>query len=227
VIPAPMALPMARLTRTRRGGLLVVVWGAIAVAAALAERSRGIAHPADRALLDTFGGVALPLLAYAVVGAALGGDGLRRAGRALVSFGAEPWRVALGGIAVAAGATALVAAVIAGIVAALAHGPLDPPLARDVLTSAWVASLGGVAYASLFALGASFGKRGGGRTAVLALDWLLGSGTGVVALGTPRAHVRSLLGGEAPAGLAAWTSSCLLIVLALAFAGLAIRRARR
>jgi hypothetical protein len=120
-----------------------------------------------------------------------------------------------------------VAAVIAGIVAALAHGPLDPPLARDVLTSAWVASLGGVAYASLFALGASFGKRGGGRTAVLALDWLLGSGTGVVALGTPRAHVRSLLGGEAPAGLAAWTSSCLLIVLALAFAGLAIRRARR
>src|SRR5262245_4414445 len=98
MIPATLRLPIARITRARRGLVPIAAWTAIAFLAAFAERARASSHAADHALLGTFGGIALPLLAYAIVGAAVGGDGLSRSTRALTAFGAPPVRVAASAI---------------------------------------------------------------------------------------------------------------------------------
>ncbi len=224
MIPAALGLPLARLVRTPRAWPPLALWIAVAVGAAFVERARAGPHGADHALLETFGAVALPLLAYAFVGAVVGSDGLGQASRALVAFGALPRDVALGGIAVATVSTALTSAALGAVVTLVAHGAGDPPLAHDVITSAWIAAVGGVAYAALFALGSTLGRRGGGRSVVLVLDWLLGSGSGVAALLTPRAHVRSLLGGDAPIALSAAASALTLVALAALFTALAVRR---
>ena len=226
MIGIALRLPLARLTRSPRASVAVVAWAALAVAAAAVLRRSG-ASATEGALTSIFGALALPLLSFAVVGAALGGDGLARSTRSFVAFGARPAEVALATIGVAVAASALVAAIVGAVVAALAHGPGDAPLAVDALTSAWVAALGGAAYASLFAFGASFGKRGGGRALVLAADWVLGSGAGAAGLFTPRAHVRSLLGGDAVMTLSGRASAGVLVLLTLAFAALATARSRR
>jgi hypothetical protein len=220
-------LPFARLTRTPRAWLPIAGWVALAVAAAVIARKIGSANAASHALEGPFGALALPLLAYAVVSATLGGEGLARASRSLVAFGAAPAQAALAQIAVAAAASAILGAVVAVGVAAMAHGTSDPPVVRDALTSAWIAALGAAAYASLFAFGSSFGARGGGRTVMLAVDWILGAGSGGAAILTPRAHVRSLLGGAAPLDIGQRASSAWLVGLAVLFALLAVARTRR
>jgi len=161
-----------------------------------------------------------------VVGAALGGDGLARSTRALAAFGASPPRVALHSLAVAVAVTSLLAAVLGALVAILAHGASDPPIARDALSSAWIAALGGASYTALFTLGASFGKRGIGRPIALAVDWVFGASDGYAGLLTPRAHLRSLLGGSAVLEMSGRMSAIALVVLALAFGAIAMRRAR-
>jgi hypothetical protein len=218
-------VPALRLARPRAWPW-IAAWPLLAIGAALAL-ARAHAGSSGSAVGDVFGGVALPLLAYAVVGAALAGDGLPRSTRALVAFGAAPARVAGATILVAAVVSAALAAVTGAGVAALAHSTADAPLARDAAVTAWVAALGGASYAALFALGATFGRRGGGRAWALALDWLLGLGAGSGGTITPRAHVRSLLGGEAVAGLSDRASFLWLAVLAIVFALLATARSRR
>ena len=219
-------LPLARLSRTPRAWVPVVAWAGLAVVSAVVLR-RGGSSATTGALEVIFGELALPLLAFTIVGAALGGDALARSTRPVVAFGAPPPVVALATIGVAVVATAIVTAVLGGAVAALAHGAGDPPLARDALTSAWVAGLGGAAYGALFSFGASFGKRGGGRAVALVADWVLGSGTGAAGVPTPRAHLRSLLGGEGVMGLSGRASAVALVVLVLLFAALATGRTRR
>jgi len=170
-------LPFARLTRTPRAWIPVLAWTLLAVvSAALLRRSGSTAM--GGALEGVFGQLALPFVCFTVVGAALGGDGLARSTRPFVAFGASPTRVALATIGVAVIASGLVVAGLGASVAALAHGASDPPLARDVLTTAWVAGLGGAAYGALFSFGASFGSRGAGRSVALVVDWVLGAGTG-------------------------------------------------
>jgi hypothetical protein len=226
VTALPLRLPLARLTRTPRAWIPIAAWTALALVSALVLRRSGSGATYD-ALESIFGALALPFLSLAVVGAALGGDGLARSTRPFVIFGAPRARAALGAVAVAVLASALVAAVAGAAVAAIAHGSSDPPLARDALTTAWVAGLGGAAYAALFALGASFGARGGGRVVVLVLDWVLGTGTGTSGLVAPRAHVRSLLGGDAVMALSGRASALALLALTVLFSALAVARARR
>jgi hypothetical protein len=219
-------VPLARLARAPRAWLPVAAWFALgAVSAVVFARAGG--DGASDALDGVFAPLALPLVVYAVVGATLGGDGLARASRSLVAFGAAPSRVAVATIAVAVGTGALVAAALGALVVALAHRSGDPPLARDLAITIWVAALAGAAYAALFALGATFGKRGGGRAAVLVLDWLFGSSDGVAGLLTPRAHARSLLGGPAVAELSGRWSALALVALVALFTALAVRRAAR
>jgi hypothetical protein len=220
-------LPLARITRSLRAWVPILGWIAIAIGVALVTRRVGSAHGAEHALTGAFGGIALPLLVYAVVSAALGGENLARAGRSLVAFGATPWRASLAAVIVAGFVSALVAALVAGGVAAIAHGSSDPPLARDVLTSAWIGALGGGAYAAYFSFAATFGARGGGRTVALIVDWVLGSGTGALALITPRAHVRSLFAGTPPLDLAERASSIALGAIIVVYALLATARARK
>jgi hypothetical protein len=225
---ATLARPaVSRLLGSARTWAQLGGWGALAVAFALAARARGAAHGADRVLVDAYGALVLPLLAYAIVGAVLGARSLSAAIASLVAFGAAPRRAAAATLLVALGASAAVGAVLAAVVALVAHGAADPPLARDALASAYAGALGGAAYAGWFALGASFGKRGGGRTAFLVVDWLLDGTGGVFALVTPRAHLRNLLGGAPPLELAERASAVALVVLALAGAAVAIARTRR
>ncbi|MGO8998865.1 MAG: hypothetical protein ACLQVI_36535 [Polyangiaceae bacterium] len=221
-----LRLPVARLARTPRAWIPVAAWGVLAIVSAVALRGSG-SGATTSALESIFGGLALPFLSFAIVGAVLGGDGLARSTRPFVAFGAPPASVALATTAVAVAASALLSGALGAAVVALAHGASDPPLGRDMLTSAWVAGLGGAAYASLFSFGASFGRRGGGRAVALMVDWVLGSGTGGAALVTPRAHVRSLLGGDPVERLSGHASALVLVALVALFAALAAARTRR
>ena len=220
-----LRLPLARLARTPRAWIPLVAWAGLAIVAAIALRGTG-SDATQNALESIFGGLALPFLSFAIVGAVLGGDGLARS-RPFVAFGASPARVAIATIAVAIAADAVVSAALGAAVVALAHGASDPPLARDMVTTAWVSALGGGAYAALFSFGASFGTRGGGRAVALILDWVLGSGVGGPALVTPRAHVRSLLGGDAVERLSGHASALVLVALVALFVALAAVRARK
>ena len=222
-----LRMPLLRIARTPRSLLPVCGWTLLALALAFVERGHASGHTADRALLGGFGAFALPLLAYAIVGAALGGQGIGIATRPLVAFGASPARAARDALVIAAAVSAIVGAVLAALVSAIAHGAGDPPLVFDVATSLWIGALGGAAYAAYFTLGATVGKTGMVRGVLLAVDWVVGQGASAGALLTPRAHVRNLLGGTPPAELSPRASTVALVVLVVVFGALAVRRARR
>jgi hypothetical protein len=217
----------ANLLRSPRGLLTMGAWCILAVALAVAARVRGATHGADHVLIGAFASLVLPLLAYALVGAALGTRSLAASGAPLVAFGALPSRVAAASLVVTVGSCALLSAATALCVAVLAHGGADPPVVRDAVASAYAGSLGGAAYAAWFSLGASFGRRGGGRAAALVLDWLLNGVGGALSLVCPRGHVRNLFGGAAPLDLPGRASAVALLVLAIAYALAAVLRVRR
>jgi hypothetical protein len=226
VIAALARPPLARLLRGPRAWLAVAAWCALALVFAMAARERGAAHGADHVLLETYGALALPLLSFVIVGAIVASQSLRASTAPMVAFGAQPARAAAASIAVAAACCAVVGAGVAAIVAVVAHGIADPPRLHDATVSAYVGALGGAAYAAWFSLGASFGRRGGGRVALLLVDWILGANGGAGALLSPRGHVRNLLGGAAPMDLSQRASAAVLVILAIASALVAIRRAR-
>jgi hypothetical protein len=223
-------LPAARLFRTTRVWIAAGAWSVLAIAMAVFMRrrgaSRGASHGADDVLVEAFGALVLPLLAYTLVGAALGARSIAGSTTALAAFGASRARAAAVTVGVAVAASALGGALLAAVVALVAHGAADPPLARDALVSGYVGALGGAAYASWFSLGAGFGRRGGGRLVALLVDWVLGASGGTLALFAPRAHLRSLLGGAPPMDLSQRWSAVALAVLAMACAIGAVGRAR-
>jgi hypothetical protein len=194
---------------------------------AMLARSEGAPNGADHVLVGAFGALVVPLLAYALVGGAIGGGSLRASIAPAVAFGAPPTRSAAVTVGLAALLAAVVCAGLGAVLAVVAHGVDDPPLGHDVLVTAYAGALGGAAYATFFAAGASFGRRGGGRAALLVLDWILGSNDSAIALLVPRAHLRSLLGGAPPWGLSERGSATALLVLAIVLAAVAVRRARR
>ncbi|CAN5690465.1 hypothetical protein BH09MYX1_BH09MYX1_39090 [soil metagenome] len=217
-------VPLARLTRSPRGWLPVVGWSALAIASALLVGQKA---GADRALLGIFAPFVLPLVAYGLVAAAFGGKRVGDAGAPLRAFGASPTQTALAGAFVAILASAIAGAVLAVVLVAIGHGPLDAPFGHDASTSAWIGALGGASYASLFSAGACFGPRGSGRSAVLVGNWLLGSGHGVGAIVVPYGHVRSLLGGEPVLAWSQRGSSIALVVIMLFALGVVAWRGRK
>jgi hypothetical protein len=220
-------LPLARLSRTPRAWLGIGAWCILALGFALTARRSGAAHGADRVLLEGYAAFALPLLSYALVGAALGARSMKASTASLVSFGASPSRAALAEVLVSAAGCAVAGSLLAAAVAALAHGAGDPPAVRDALTSAYAGCLGGLAYGSWYALGAGFGRRGGGRVVLLLVDFLASGDDGVMAMATPRAHVRSLLGGVPVMDFSGRASAVALAVMALAYGAMAVARAGR
>lgn len=216
--------PVARLLRTPRAQMAVGGWFAIAIAFAM--RARGSWHAVDHAMLDAYGPLVLPLLAYATVGGVIGAGSLSRSVAPVVAFGASPVRAASAEMIVAMVACTAAAACLAAGVDLLAHGAADPPLWRDMTASAYAGGLGGAAYAAWLMLGASIGKRGGGRFAFLLADWVLGANDGAAALVTPRGHLRNLLGGAPPMDLPQRASAAALVVLTIGCALIAVRRAR-
>ncbi len=227
MIPVLARLPVARLVRSPRTWIAAGAWSALAVAVAVGARSQGSAHGADHVLLDAYGMLVLPVLAYALVGATFGARSISASTAPLVAFGASPARAAGVAIAVASVACTLSAAALAALIALVAHGVADPPRARDAVTSAYAGALGGAAYASWFALGAGLGRRGGGRALLLVLDWLLGASGSAAGLMTPRVHLRSMLGGPPPMGLSERASAAALMTMAVVYGFVAMRRARQ
>jgi hypothetical protein len=72
VIAAIARPSVARVTRRPRALLTLGAWCLLALGMAVAARVRGVPHGADHVLVGAFGGLALPLLAYALVGAFVG-----------------------------------------------------------------------------------------------------------------------------------------------------------
>jgi len=227
LIAALARVPVARLSRTPRSWLPVAAWTLLGVAMAVLARSESAPNGADHVLVGAFGALVVPLLAYAVVGGAIGGGSLRASVAPAVAFGAPPARTAAVTVGFAVLVAAGLCACLGAVLAATAHGVDDPPLSRDALVSAYAGALGGAAYAGLFAMGASFGRRGGGRTVLLVADWILGSNSTALALLTPRGHLRNVLGGAPPWGLGERGSAIALFALALLFTLAAVRRTRR
>jgi hypothetical protein len=226
VIRALARLPLARLVRTRRAWLPILGWSALAIVGAIHARMLGFTSGADHVLRGAFGFIVLPLLSYGIVGAALGGSGMRVAVRGLVALGAAPARAALASALAAMCVSAMVCAVVAAIVCLTAHGPSDPPLVWDLPSSFGIALVGGAAYAAYFCAGSAI-RRGAMRGAFLAIDWIIGMPGGFGAIFTPRGHVTSLLGGQACFDLSRRASSVILVVLLLAYLALTVRLGRR
>lgn len=222
-----LALPsLARLLRTPRSWAAIAAWTLVGVASALVVRSRGTTTGADHVMRGTFGVIVLPLVAFAIVGAALGGGGMKRSIRGVVALGAAPRAAAFASTLVAVAASMVIGAVVASITCAVAHGSGDPPLGRDLFASLWIGGLGGGAYAAYFAAGSALGQ-GTMRSGLLVVDWIVGGAGGVGAIFVPRGHVTSLLGGPLAAEIPQRASSVLLVVLLVAYTGLAVALSRR
>lgn len=220
-------VPIARLTRTRRTWLVIASWAFVAIIGAVLVRTRGSTAGADHVMHGSFGRFVLPLLEFGVVGATIGGMGMRKGIRGVVGLGSSPRRAALVTAIVASVACAIVGGVLAAVVCAIAHGPADPPLGADLFASTWIGALGGAAYGAYFAAGSSLGKTGALRGVFLAADFLIGSGAGVGAAFVPRGHVVALLGGPLVADLPQRASSALLLAITVSWLGVVALAARR
>ena len=178
--------------RDRRTAAALLLAFALAVAGASIEVGAGSLGAVDRALAATFR-LVVPLLTLALVLRAASRDGLVAGTYPLARYGLPRFAVALG----VAGGAALVAAVAAAVLAAatvlLAHSAASPPLAGDMLLSAWIGAVTALAYAAWIALGATFFRGRGGWVPVIA-DFLVGGTTGLAGALLPRAHASSLLG---------------------------------
>jgi hypothetical protein len=208
-------------TRSLVGAVITLV---VVALISLAEKRAGVFGAADRALEDRVFGLLLPfVLLYASI-RVLEPVRLEDAAAPIARFGFSRRSVGLGLIVASMVAGAVLAASAAAETAILAHDLTAPPRALDAVTCAWIGALTGCAYAGLFALGATFGARGGGRFWALALDFVLGATSGFAAVLLPRAHAQNLLGGEPPLLLGQPASAVLLALLAIVFTLLALAR---
>jgi hypothetical protein len=199
----------------------------LSAAVALAEKRTAPYGAAERALEGHVFGLILPLALLFTSTRVLEPVRLESATLPLARFGLSRPTVALGLISASMLAGALLAAVAAAITALVAHDPTAPSIAVDIVTCSWIGALTAAAYAGLFALGSTFGPRGGGRLVALALDFILGATSGFGSVLSPRAHAQNLLGGEPPLLLAQPVSAALLVCIAVVFAGLAAARCAR
>jgi hypothetical protein len=215
---------------SRLGARSVVASAAAAfagvVAVAYAVTYFDVEHAVDEVLGGIVFGVALPLLAYAAVGIVSGQARLEDAALPLSRHGASRIQAILGMVLAAALRMAAVGAALAAVSVLAASDHLDLATLADAFTSAWIGALGGAVYVTWFAFGALFGKGGRGRAFALGVDWILGSATSAMAIPWPRAHLRSLLGGELVLGLPEWQSTVVLYSLAGVYLLLTTARVR-
>jgi hypothetical protein len=192
---------------------------------AYAERRGALFGAANRALIERLFGAILPLSLLGASSRILEPLRLDVAATAIARFGASRRQVALGAILATMAALALFAAAAAAAAAWVAHDPSAPPRVLDAATCAWIGALAGISYAALFAFGATFGARGGGRFVVLVLDLIMGDAAfSAVSLAAPSAHAQNLLGGAAPLGITQPASAVALLLLAIGFSFAALRR---
>lgn len=182
---------MARMA-TRAGIAVAMAAVLLAALAGRLEHRAAASQAVDRALASVFD-LVIPLASFALVSIVVGRQRLQDAVWPLARFGADRRFVAAGQVLAAAAAAALVGGLAALLAVVMAHGPTSQPLARDALTSGWIGALTAGAYAGWLSLGATFLRGGGGRIAVLLVDFLVG-GVGLVAWVMPRGLAMNLLG---------------------------------
>jgi hypothetical protein len=201
------------------------------VAGVLEGRAIGTAATARAAQLRLLQGVVfgiiLPLYAWGT-SARLGGRREELMSNRWARHGGDRRVYALGRLA----RGALLSGVVAGVLGALALGlgsatsaAADelPPSAVNLLTVLWIGLLGGIAYTLTLTLAHEvLGNTG--RLLLLAADWVFGSGTSLFSLVLPRAHLRALLGGVPPLGLAPGQSALCLVALSALAAYAYVRR---
>ncbi len=231
MLPALVAGASIGLARVRGKRALLVLVATLGSALAVAAIERGVQRygAGDRALTSTFRWI-IPLSTAAWSALLLGGQNLRDAAWPASRFGLSRAGVAAGcalALALVAAASAWVASTGALLLARLgapsAAGTL--PIGSDLLTTAWISLLAGAAYAAWLSLGATFGRRGGGRLVILIADFVVGSAGPVGAI-FPRGLAGHLIGGDAPLDLPQAASSALLPLVALLCLGLTALRSR-
>jgi hypothetical protein len=201
-----------------RSVALALLAGALCVAGSgWLERGHALALGRAGVLRGTTLGLVVPLMAFFLVARATHGGPLEAAVRSLGRAGCDR-RIAV----VALAFTVETFAAVAGACLA-ALGAWSAPVQAGALpgfgTILFVGAIGGTSYAALFVWGASLGSRGGGRPALLVLDWMLGVSSSAWGLPWPRAHLRCLLGGDAVIGMMPWGSALALVVLAVVATG--------
>lgn len=214
----------ARILR-RSAAVSALLGAALVVVAGVIERHAASAGAVDRALTATFN-LVVPLVSFGLAAEVAERGNLRDGVWSAARYGVARRDVALGLIGASMTASAALCAALAMLAVVVAHGEGNPRVAGDLLTSAWIAALAAAAYTGWFALGATFGRRGGGRWVPLIADFVMGASAGVAGAILPRGNVTSLLGGAAPLGLPQGTSSLILGASALVLGGVAALRCR-
>lgn len=215
----------ARRLLSREVMLTSLLAFALALTAGIIERRVTTAGAVDRSLAATFR-VVVPLYCFAIAARVSERDSLREATWSVARHGAARRDVALGMAAALGIGVSLAGVLLAAVAVVSAHSPSSAPLARDVWTSGWIGGLVAAAYAGWFALGSTFFTRGRGRWMPLVVDFVVGSGGGLVAALLPRAHARGLLGADGPLGLSQPASSASLLLMAIVLPVLAALRCR-
>lgn len=177
------------------------------------ERMTERAYALDRALLGVAFGLALPLFCYLVFESALDRTGLHGLVAPLQRHGADARTLSFG-LVLALTLSCAAAGTVFALAALLVTVGFGPGFARELFPCLWGGALAGFAYAGLFAFSSRFQRFG--RVALLLGDWLLGAGSGVLALPFPRGHVRSLFGGEAVLDLSQLNALAFLVLIAFA-----------
>ena len=203
---------VARRRIACRSVLLTLVGAALCVlVSAWLERGRpAVVGRADVLRGATFG-LVLPLFTYFLVARVVREVPIGSAVQSLGRAGCNR-RAAIVSLVLTVAASAAVAGASLAVLSAWAALGGE---ARDLATICLVGGAGGASYATLFCWGASIGSKGGGKLAVLALDWLLGVSSAGWAMPWPRAHLRCLLGGDAVLGVAPPGSALVLVLLIL------------
>lgn len=194
----------------------------LGLAGVLEGQAAGSAASARAVQLRLLHGVALGLVVPSFAYAASGRVGSRVEQLMSVSwarYGGQRRRYALGRQAYAALLTGLVAGasglLALGLGSATSAPGLGLPLsATNLLAVLWVGVLGGLAYVGALGLAQALGGQLG-RVSFLVADWLLGSGTSLLALPWPRAHLRALAGGNAALGMSPRDAALCLGAIAL------------
>lgn len=206
----------------------------LAIAGVLEGQVVATAEAARGAQLRLLGGVVfglvLPLLAFGVSGR-LGGSERELMLASWARYGGNRQGYALGQQALAALLTTGIATVLAllalGLGSATAAPGRELPLSfANVLAVVWVGALGSLAYVAAFAAAQAYWGNAG-RVALLIADWMFGTGTSLLALPWPRAHLGALLGAHAPMGLELRSSALCLVAIALIATGAYARRVPR
>lgn len=175
---------------------LVALLSAFALfAIGVLARHEGAPSALDDTLIGPVFGIAVPLLAYLLCERLCCGTRLDRSVDAVARYGASRRSAVLGLLLGAVLCMALLGALLAAVALL---GARPQALRVELRASTEIGFIAGTVYALWFAAASLFGRRGGGRKWALLVDFVLGTGSSLLALPYPRAHLRNLLGGRPP-----------------------------